>query len=337
MPKRFSDGEFIEAWKRLGSPQRVSEALGLDLRGVYARRKSVEERHGIILDTITEGHGGRPKVTVPKQGFRAIKDNVRGTVIIGSDGHFWPGERSVAFGAMVEAVKDLRPQMVIMNGDSFDGARISRHPPGGYANLPEVSDELDAVRERHAELEAVAPPDCPLIWCAGNHDSRFTSRLAMAAPEYMKVRGFDIVDHFSHWQLCWSILLNGHTFVKHRWHNAQNAALLNAQKSGMSMATGHTHRLVVTPWADMTGIRYGIECGTLSEFDTESDKISWTEDNPLNWHRGWVALTFDRTGRLLDPEVCRVIDGTAYFRGQPVYTKQGAILPTSKAKKKAAA
>lgn len=240
MAARVSDEDFITAWKKFGSPAAVARSLNLDLRGVYARRKNIEERHGILLETLTESSTGRPKKEVPKVGFRAVKEKVTGCVIIGSDGHFWPGERSAAFGAMVELVKELQPSMVIMNGDSFDGARISRHPPGGWASLPSVVEELDAVRERHAEIESVAPADCNLVWCAGNHDSRFTSRLAQAAPEYTQVHGFDIADHFPAWQFCWSIWLNDNTVVKHRWHQGVHGAYNNALKGGKSIVTGHT-------------------------------------------------------------------------------------------------
>ena len=124
---KVSDEEFIACWKRLGSPSAVAHALGIDIRAVYARRNRIEERLSIILDRADDTKRGRVKVPIPKNGFRALAENVTGTVIIGSDGHFWPGERSVAFGAMVELIKDMKPAMVIMAGDSFDGARISRH------------------------------------------------------------------------------------------------------------------------------------------------------------------------------------------------------------------
>lgn len=332
--RRIPDDEFIAAWKRFGSPALVAKALNLDLRGVYSRRKSIEERHGVLLETVTESSTGRPKKEVPKRGFRAIKEDVHGTVIIGSDAHFWPGERSVAFGAMVELVKDLKPSMVIMNGDSFDGARISRHLPGGWADLPDVAEELDAVRERHGEIEATAPDDCPLIWCAGNHDSRFGARLAQGAPEYIRVKGFDIADHFPAWQFCWSIWLNNHTVVKHRYHQSIHAAHSNTLKSGKSIVTGHLHRLQATMWSDYNGLRWGIECGTLSDFGPENDKFAYAEDGPLNWSQGFVVLTYTDTGQLLEPEFCRVINGTAYFRGQAVYTRSRAV---SQPKKKRAA
>lgn len=337
MPKKVTDEEFIAAWKRFGSPALVAKAVGIDVRNVFARRKSIEERHGVILDTLTDKQG-RLKKEVPKQGFRAISDNVTGTVIVGSDGHFWPGERSVAFAAMVELVKDLKPSIVITNGDNFDGARISRHLPGGWANLPDVADELDAVHERLAELENAAPTDCPLIWCAGNHDSRMSARLAQAAPEFIKVKGFDIADHFPAWQFCWSIWLNGHTVVKHRHHQGLHGAYQNALKGGKTIVTGHTHRLQAVQWADYNGLRWGIECGTLSDFGPENDKFAYSEDNPHNWSQGFAVLTFDHNGMLLEPEFCRVLNGTAYFRGQAVYSVNGKtqIMPHKNAKKPAA-
>lgn len=331
----INDDEFIGAWKRLGSPVQVAKALGIDVRGVYNRRKKIEEKYGFILDTKTEGKGGRAKTPVPKQGYRGIQDNVTGTVIIGGDGHFWPGERSVAFAAMVELVKDLNPAMVIIDGDSFDGARISRHPPGGWAQMPDVADEIEAVKERHAEIEAAAPEGCPLVWTLGNHDSRYTARLAQAAPEYMRVHGSDLVDFFPAWTFCWSIFLNGHTVVKHRWHQGVHGAYNNVLKGGKNIITGHTHRLHSTMYADWNGLRFGVEAGTLSEITPESDKFAYGEDNPHNWSQGFVVLTFDHNGMLLEPEFCRVMNGTAYFRGQMVCSKDAKVTPVSKGKKAA--
>lgn len=318
MTKKISDEDFIATWRRLGSPSMVSSTLNIDLRNVYARRKNIEAKYGIVLDTITESKTARPKTEVPKTGFRAIKENARGCVIIASDGHFWPGERSVAFAAMISLIKDLQPSMIIMNGDSFDGARISRHPPGGWADLPSVADELEAVKERHAEIESVAPPGTNLIWCAGNHDSRFGARLAQAAPEYLQVQGFDIADHFPSWQFCWSIWINENTVIKHRIHQGIHSAFNNTLKSGKSIVTGHTHRLQATMWADYNGLRWGIECGTLSPIGPESDKFAYAEDNPVNWSQGFVVLHFAESGMMLEPEFCRVIGSHAWFRGQPV-------------------
>jgi hypothetical protein len=177
------------------------------------------------------------------------------------------------------------------------------------------------------------------VWTVGNHDARFTARLAQAAPEYMRVKGADLTDHFPSWEFCWSIFLNGHTVVKHRWHQGVHGAYQNALKGGKTIVTGHTHRLQATMWADYNGLRWGIEAGTLSELTTESDKFAYGEDAPHNWSQGFVVLTFDHNGFLLEPEFCRVLNGTAYFRGEAVYSKSGSVkvMPQKSGKKKLAA
>jgi hypothetical protein len=322
MAAKVSDDDFIAAWRHNGSPAAVAKAIGIDVRNVYIRRGTIEAKYGIILNTV-DGRIGRAKVPVAKQGFRALTENITGRVIVGSDGHFWPGERSVAFGAMVELTKELKPAMVIMNGDSFDGARISRHPPGGWCDMPSVADELEAVKERHAEIESVAPVNTPLIWPAGNHDSRYGARLAQQAPEYLGIQGFDIADHFPAWQFCWSIWINGHTVIKHRWHQGVHGAYNNVLKSGKNIVTGHTHRLQATMYADYNGLRYGVETGTLSEMGPESDKFAYAEDNPANHSQGFVVLSFAKNGMLLEPEFCRVINDVAYFRGEVVHSRSG--------------
>lgn len=317
MTRKLTDQEFITEFKRHNHIENMSKATGLNVRGIYQRRKKIEARYGITLEASRPPPTPRSKAHVTKIGYR-ITEDVTGTVIVFGDGHFWPGERSVAFDALIKLIQRLQPAMVICDGDSFDGARISRHAPGGWANLPDVADELAAVQERHGEIEAAAPEKCKLIHTLGNHDSRFTSRLAQQAPEYMRVKGMDITDHFPAWNFAWSVWLNGHTIVKHRHHQGIHAAFNNVLKGGKNIATGHTHRLQSIMFSDYNGIRFGIECGTVSEYDTTSDKFAYAEDNPMNHSQGFMVLTFTESGMLLDPEPCRVINGRAYFRGKPV-------------------
>jgi len=312
---KVTDQEFIKAWQTLKSPDKVAKAIGLNIRNVYERRNRLEAKYGVPLDT--EAPLRRGKITVPKEGYRSIAE-VTGQVIVGSDGHFWPGERSVSFDALIKLIKRLEPKMIVMNGDNFDGARISRHAPGGWADLPDVAEELEAVKERLKEVEDAAPPSCPLLWPAGNHDSRFTARLAQHAPDYVKVQGFDIADHFPAWQMCWSVFVNEHTVIKHRFHSGQHGAFNNVLKSGKNIITGHTHKLHAIQYADYNGLRWGVEGGTLSDFGPHNDKFSYAEDAPHNWSQGFVVLSFNEQGVLLEPEFCRVIKGLPYFRGSVV-------------------
>ena len=316
--KRVSDEDFITAWLRLRSPDLVAKEIGINVRNVFARRNTIEKKHGILLETHDVGTRGRPKIEVPKVGFRAKLDGIKGCVMVASDGHFWPGERSTAFDAFIKLIPQLKPRVIVLNGDAFDGARISRHPPGAYATLPTVADEIEAVKERLAEIESLAPEGCPLMFPAGNHDNRFGARLAMQAPEYLAVQGFDIADHFPSWQFCWSLWVNENTVIKHRWHQGVHGAYNNVLKSGKNIVTGHTHRLQATQFNDYNGLRWGIECGTLSQTGPDSDKESWAEDNPANHSQGFAVLHFAENGMLMEPEFCRVLSGSAYFRGDRI-------------------
>lgn len=314
MTGKISDAEFMELWKRHGGASGVAKAAKINVRSCFERRKFIEQKYGIVLESTHILARQRPKMPIPKNGFRAMLDVV-GHVMVGSDGHFWPGERSVAFDAFIKLIPVLKPAIIVMNGDSFDGARISRHPPGGWAKLPDVADELAAVKERHCEIEALAPENTPLVWCAGNHDSRFTARLAQVAPDYIRVHGTDIADHFPSWQFCWSLWVNTHTVIKHKFHQGIHAAYNNVLRSGKNIISGHTHRLHATQFADYNGIRWGVEAGTLSEIGPSTDKFAYAEDNPSIASKGFVVLSFTESGMLLEPEFCRALNGVAYFRG----------------------
>src|SRR5688572_21978283 len=114
-----------------------------------------------------------------------------GIVLVGSDAHYWPGKPSTAHRAFVHFSRRMGPKAVIFNGDAFDGARISRHPPIGWENRPTVAEELEVCRERLQEI-AEAAHGAKKIWTLGNHDARFETRLASVVPEYANIKGFHL-------------------------------------------------------------------------------------------------------------------------------------------------
>jgi hypothetical protein len=125
----------------------------------------------------------------------------------------------------------------------------------------------------------------------------------------------DLFSYFPGWHTGWRVDINNSVVVKHRWHNGQHATYNNTLKSGRSIVTGHLHKLMVTPWTDYNGRRYGVDTGTLAE--PGGDQFVYVEENPVNWCSGFAVLTF-KNGMLLPPELCEVINGVAYFRGEKV-------------------
>lgn len=312
---RIKESEFIEAWKKFGSATAVADHLGIDVRNVHKRRRSIEARQGIQLVGVAK-NSPDAKILYPANGVRATTEIDSGVVLVASDCHYWPDVISTAHRAFVKLTKELKPKIVVINGDAFDGASISRHPAGGtWQSLPSVKQELEACQDRLEEIQKAAT-GAQLHFCWGNHDLRFNARLQQQVGDTFKgVMGMSLDEHFPLWRFSMSLMINGDVQIKHRLYNGVHASYNATLKSGISTVNGHLHSLKVTPWTDMTGTRYGVDTGSLA--DVWGDQFSYTEDGTRNHRSGFAVLTFYE-GKLMPPELCEVIDeeeGLVYFRG----------------------
>lgn len=313
---KISEEEFIALWQAHGSATQVGKLLGQDPRAVQNRRRSIERRQGIQL---AGAHPRSPdfRVTLPANGVRVNAEIQDGIIIVFSDAHYWPGIISTAHRALVVATRELKPRLVACNGDALDGASISRHDRIQWEVRPSVKQELEACQDRLGEVEEAAG-GAALHWFYGNHCMRFNSKLSAMASQFEGVPGFTLADHFPRWRFSTSMMINGHTMIKHRLANGLHAVYNNTLKSGTSMVTGHLHSLKVTPWTDYNGTRYGVDTGTLAAVD--GAQFTYSEDAPANHRSGFAVLTFHR-GKLLPPELLEVIDedaGLVCFRGQVI-------------------
>jgi hypothetical protein len=287
----------------------TAKILGVDVRTVYKRRRNLERMHDTQLTSPNSGEWSSEGL-YPKRLPLEVMD---GSVLIGSDAHYWPGIVSTAHRGMVHLAKELQPKAIILNGDVFDGAKVSRHAPIGWAKAPSVREELEAVDERTEELRKAAKK-AEFLWTLGNHDQRFENRLSDKAPEFRDLQGFTLKDHFPGWRICVSLWINDDVVVKHRFKGGVHAAHNNTVSAGKTMVTGHLHSLKVTPYDDYNGTRFGIDTGTLA--DPYGPQFDYSEDNPLNHRSGFIVLTFCR-GRMLWPEVVRAVnDKHIEFRGK---------------------
>lgn len=197
----------------------------------------------------------------------------------------------------------------------IDGASISRHAPLGWEGGPSLIEEIEVAKCRLSEIEEVSR-GARLIWPLGNHDSRYEVRLATVAPEYAKIHGFHLKDHFPKWEPCYSAWINEDVVVKHRFKSGIHAPHNNTIWAGRTIITGHLHSLKVMPITDYNGTRYGVDCGTMAE--PFGPQFEYLEDNPVNWRSGFIVLTF-RKGVLLWPEVVSVFGkDEVEFRGEVI-------------------
>lgn len=293
-----SDDEFIEIFEAEGASGLVRIGYYTNQAMAYRRRRSLERKLG---RAIYSPQTREKKLQQPERHFTEIVD---GSVLIGSDAHYWPNRISTAHRAFVHMAKELQPELIVLNGDMLDGARISRHPPANWDHRPTLKDELEVVQERLAEIEKAAP-NAQLVWPLGNHDWRFEAYLANNAPEFEGVPGVALHDHFPRWIPCMSCWVNEDVIIKHRFKGGIHAAHNNTLWAGCSIVTGHLHSGKCTPFADYKGTRWGVDLPTLA--DPYGPQFLYQEDNPRNHRSGFAVLDFV-DGQLRQPHMALVID-----------------------------
>lgn len=302
-----TDEEFIDLFRKMGATK-LSKHLGVNERNIHSRRRAIEGRRNIELRP--------PQKYISPNADHLIDEVDNGVVIIGSDAHYWPGEPTTAHRAFVYFCKELKPKIVVKNGDQLDGATISRHAKVGWESKPSLIQELEVTKERLDEIYKVTK-SARHYWPLGNHDARFETRLANVAPEYAKIYGVHLKDHFPEWTPCWSVWINDEVVVKHRWKGGRHATFNNTVYAGKSMITGHLHSLKVSPFTDYNGTRFGVDCGTMAEPTGEQFR-DYTETSPKDWRSGFVVLTF-KNKKLLWPEIVHVTgDSEINFRGEMI-------------------
>jgi len=310
----LTDDQFIEEWHKIGSPEIFAKTHKMGVRSVYNRRRSIESRLKIELPTLNDTRNSPLKKLqqTPGHARRGIEME-KGRIVVFSDAHFWPGDYTTAFKALLMIIKEFKPKVVVANGDVFDGSQASRHARIGWEKSPTVKEELEACKEFMGEIES-ASKGAELIWTMGNHDARFETFLSAQTGMYEGVSGFTLKDHFPLWKPCWSYWVNEDTCIKHRWKGSFGAGRANTLNSGVNMVTGHTHNLAVQPFTDYNGTRYGVQTGTLAD-PHGNQFMGYTEDNPKDWRSGFALLSWER-GRLMLPELIQVCDEDEFeFRG----------------------
>ena len=311
---QISDEVFIRDYETIGLSE-MARKYDFSMTAIRQRRRELEVKlkREIVSPRLP---GPRTQADVESSlPLPHVPVNTTGLVLVGGDAHYWPGVNSVGHRAFVKFARELKPKVVIFNGDALDAASISRFPPIGWEEQPTLVDELNEVQARLGEI-VDASPRARHIWPLGNHDARFNTRLASVTPEFRGVEGTRLVHHFPKWEPCWSCELNGEVVVKHRFRAGDHATQQNTMRAGRSIVTGHLHSLRVTPFTDYNGTRWGVDSGTLA--DPYGPQFAYQENNPRNHVSGFCVLTFHK-GRLLWPEVVSVYDEkSVVFRGEVI-------------------
>ena len=318
---KCSDEKFIELYRRLQSSFKVAEELGASPRSVQQRRIRIELKHGIILPQFVS-RNGYSRGTYENYDPALIQLKIdTGYVIIFSDAHYHPAYKPwTCHRALLRFCKELKPKIVISNGDIFDFPAISRHHRIGWEQRPNVQQELEYVQDRLEEVEKAAiGAEFYRTW--GNHDLRFDGILSNKMPEFEGVQGTCLKDHLPRWKPCWALQINQYEcYISHRWKTSVHSPHNNTKDAGVSYGTGHDHYPRVDPWSDLHGLRFGFNSGTLADmYEEDGSDISpfrYREQAPNHWWSAFVVLHFI-DGKMLEPMLVRKWDSqTVQYCGQ---------------------
>lgn len=306
---RITDEEFLLIWERSGrSPTGVAEFLGWPVRSVFRRRGEMAKR-GFELRTVPRAGTGAFDWQAEAPAYTPrIKLEIRdGYIVTFSDVHVWPGIRSFATDALMIVLKELKPKIVVANGDVLDGATISRHDPLGWGRLPDLRGELYAAKAFLSEIEGLTPK-AEHIFCAGNHDSRFDRRLSKDVPEFQGVPGFKLQEQFRDWRFCYSLLVNEDTepsFFLHAHMGGVHAPRNNVLRAGCTTFTGHLHSQKSMPVTTLLHEWDGVDGGMLA--DRDGPQFGYVASRPVDWREGFAVQRYDKEGLRYPAELCRVI------------------------------
>jgi hypothetical protein len=332
---KVSQDEFIKIWREEGgSAHAVALRLGIADSNVFHRRANLA-KHGIVLQTQkgtnnkrgTNGYGHTDWAAEAPAYNPRVNITLRdGYCVLFSDSHFWPGIRSLAFEGLLLVLKELKPKLVISNGDAFDGASISRHDPLGWQKTPKVIEELDATKGFMGEVVR-ASPKAEHIFTVGNHDSRFDRRLASEVGEFEDVPGMHLSDHLKEWKFCYGALVNEDTdpfFAIHAIRGGMYAPRNNALAAGCSVFTGHLHSQKSIPVTTLLHEWDGVDGGMIA--DRDGPQFSYVASKPTDWREGFAVQRVDKDGLRYPAELARVVYHKRFrrlvFRGEVILERK---------------
>jgi Calcineurin-like phosphoesterase len=310
--RKVQDQDLVKAMAITTSPTELAKMFSMSTRAMTTRLRAIG-----VAPLAHKMEARLAPLPVTHESIGRLKIDVTdGRIVVFSDAHFQPGCISTANRALLKLLPELRPNVVVCNGDALDGAAISRWPKMFGSEPPTPAAELRACDERMDEI-ADAAKGAKRIWTLGNHDIRLHSYIQSAAPALADMDAMDLRRLFPKWEFAWSLWVNDNTVIKHRFKGGVYAPANNVKGAlGMSFVTGHLHSMKVMPlssYADKP-TSYGVDTGMLAE--PEWDAFGYREDSPADWRSGFVVLTW-RDGRLLWPEVVSVLsEGRVEFRGE---------------------
>ena len=227
---------------------------------------------------------GRTNVVTPERRYERVA--------FVSDLHH-PFQDTAAIGTTLAALRDYRPDLLILGGDGFDCFSVSDHDrePGRCDCL---QDEFDAARETWRAFDDLG---CDVVWLDGNHEERI-NRMQRRNPGLFRLRALELpraAELPQRWLYCpdqtrvrLGSLTCLHGNLKGRGTSMMHAAAGMLRKLRTSCVFGHLHRhqMFMETTEDGT-YRAGFANGHLSDV-AQAHYITAPD-----WQQGFTTIDYD--------------------------------------------
>lgn len=206
------------------------------------------------------------------------------------------------FSSFLQAIRDLKPNGVLVNGDWLEGSEISRHPKIPGWTVP-LQDELDFCRSMFGLIREAMGEEGDLWLVNGNHDptTRLVSYLSSNAPALTGLRCLRVDQLLGLGDFDVKLMMGGSPLsppgqanakpgfllyglrVHHGYRTGKRSGKQEVQDAGRSTITGHIHHGSVAYYSDEVETRCAmtLPAGARDELGHYVQKVS------TGWQRGF--------------------------------------------------
>lgn len=197
-----------------------------------------------------------------------------------------PDADAFALRAVLDFVKEYKPDHVVLGGDFLELESCSAH--GGVANPLALMDEIKAGKKTLDRLQAAAP-DAVITYLEGNHETRLSRAVISSLPTFdgaldvpslleLRDRGIEWVPYRRLWRPMIGDVPGKLAYTHGEWATMHHAAK-HLQQYGVSVRYGHTHK----PQSATRGYADGRVCIALGSPCLRTLDPGWAGP-----HHGWL-------------------------------------------------
>jgi len=201
-----------------------------------------------------------------------------------------PFHRKPLWRRILQAVRDMRPEGVILGGDFLDMYSLGKYHADSVYYLRDITleDEYRAGRLVLHELESVLPRGCRRVYLYGNHEDRYYREIArgdrakyggaLRSPDEalgLRERGWEV---YHRWKDDSYVIIEG-VECMHGAYATVHAAKKHLEECHCTVLFGHTHRWQVYS----NGVHTAYNVGWLGDRENRAFEYA-----PRSRRRQWV-------------------------------------------------